>query len=79
MNRITYCENCDGRTNRPGLHGCEDPVHPRPRLSQAIVWAVEAELSSRKHMGWDSLDRDVADELRDKLTNVVIDTIINRI
>lgn len=68
---MTRCPECGGRTDRPGLWDCREPVHPSPTLAQRIVWAIGREVNSRRGIKWSGLDDDLADELRDRLTAIV--------
>jgi hypothetical protein len=55
--------------DRPGGTTCENP-HPKPDLAQTIVAAIEEELGDRR-LGWDDVDYETLDELRDRLASLV--------
>lgn len=63
------CDYCGRRMDRPGSARCKSP-HPPPHLSQTIVRAIEDELGDRR-LGWEGLNDDTLDEVRDRLAVVV--------
>ena len=67
------CGYCGRRFDRPSF-GCPPGVggedHAQGTLADRIVDAVEAELNDRR-LGWDSLDDDTRDELRETLVGKV--------
>lgn len=66
------CEHCGGRLDRPGLYSCGPSYgHPEPSIPQRIVWAIERELDDRRGFRIDTLDDEIADDLRDKLVQIV--------
>lgn len=64
------CDNCGGRTDRPGLYRCDESPHPKPTLAQAIVADIERELDDRR-LGWGGLDTEAADATWDRLAEIV--------
>jgi len=64
------CVYCEGRWDRPGLYDCKDGRHPPPTLAQRIVADIESELGNRR-LGWGGIEAEVADELRDRLDEIV--------
>ena len=65
------CEECGRRFDRPGFWSrCADR-HPAPDLAQKIVEDIECAIHQRKGIGWEMLDSEIIDEIRDDLTAVV--------
>lgn len=66
------CEHCGGRTNKPGLFGCDDGHHT-PTVAQRIAHAIEDDLRDRRSLRqeFESLDDDVQDMIRDAWANVI--------
>ena len=69
------CGECGGRIDRPGLSNCDVKEHRTPTVGEAIIRAVENELSNRKGMSWGGIDDEILDELRDKLAVIADDLI----
>ena len=65
------CDYCEGPWDRPGRDDCDDERHATPTLAQQIVAKIEWELHSRRNVGWQGVDEDIADQIRDKLAEIV--------
>jgi hypothetical protein len=68
---VKNCDHCDGRVDRPGLHGCAVGGHPDPDLAQRIVAAIERDMDDRRGMGLGSFDEDIRVEIRDRWAEIV--------
>lgn len=64
------CENCGGRYDRPGRFHCETG-HPSPTTEPRIVEEIIADLTDRSGMGWDDIDADTQDDIRDAWVKIV--------
>lgn len=65
------CEDCGGLWNRPGLSRCRRRKHARPDIAQKIVAEIEYDLTDRRGMGWDNVDENVQEEIRDRWAGIV--------
>lgn len=65
------CEYCGRRFDRPSFYEpCADK-HPKPDEAQILVEKISDEIHSRKGIGWDFLDSEIVDEIRDDLANTI--------
>lgn len=71
MTAMGRCDNCSGRLDRPGLHGCEDRRHPSPTLAQRVAAAIERDLNDRRGMRWDRIHEETRDAIRDRWAAMV--------
>ncbi len=71
MSEIATCDNCGRPFGRPSFYeGCS-AKHPSPTWAQQVVEAVEQELDDRKGIGWDWLEAEIRQDLREAIAEVV--------
>lgn len=72
MSDVERCDDCGRRLDRPGHRFCRgDRPHAEPTLAQSIVEGVESELNGRHGMGFDDIDPDIQDDIRDRLAEII--------
>ena len=72
---VERCDHCGRRLDRPTWDEECPSRHAPAKLADVIVRGIERELDDRRGMGWDYLDADVLDEVRDALTEVVAEAL----
>ena len=70
---VNRCEECGGRTDRPGLFGCDDLPHPEPDLSQAIAALIERDIRDRRGLReeFEAIDDETQCDIRDDWAELI--------
>lgn len=70
-----HCDQCGGRFDRPGLFGCGEERHPVCDFAQTIVAIIEDDLTDRRGCGWDDIDEDTQQDIRDVWSELIRDEV----
>lgn len=68
---VPRCEECGRTLDRPSFYDPCSAGHQPPSAAQTLVEQIESAIHSRKGLGWRHLDRELVDEIRDELTELV--------
>ena len=72
------CPECGRRLARPSFYEPCASQHPAPDAAERLVEDIEKAVHSRRGIGWNRLDEEIVDAIRDELVRIVRKHLLGR-